>query len=211
MATVGMMEIALNNGIITADAKKGMIDLRSIEKMGMAMANIEKMENYSKRVSLWLELDDTKEFLQELNKKYTTEDKFSKDLLVKEGKRNFKLWADVLVGLKYAMYVNKELEVEVLDTFVNKRILDFRIMGMDKFGDMNKAIDRVIGMQERDDYRNIAIAINTRVNKEFKKGWDDKGADEQSLRMEIMTITKKLVDRNRLLSIDDVIDFIANY
>ncbi|MGL4998607.1 MAG: KilA-N domain-containing protein, partial [Cetobacterium sp.] len=154
----GMMEIALCGGLVKANAKTGMVDLRDIEKIGMMLAEIDKVENYGKRVSRWIDFEDTKDFLYELEKKYTNDEFVSKSLVVQEGKRNFKLWADLLVALKYAMYVNKELEVEVMDTFINKKILDFRILGIDFNKELNSKIDT---LRDRTGKDNKFIYINS--------------------------------------------------
>ncbi|MGL5057528.1 MAG: KilA-N domain-containing protein [Fusobacteriaceae bacterium] len=178
----GMMEIALCGGLVKANAKTGMVDLRDIEKIGMMLAGIDKAENYGKRVALWIELKDTKEFLLELGRKYATEEMFSKDLIVQEGKRNFKLWADLLVALKYAMYVNKQLEVEVLDTFINKKILDFRMLGIDFNKELNLKIDALgdrVGKDNKFIYINSSRMISERIKGEFSKGWDSEENDSE--------------------------------
>ncbi|MGL5050116.1 MAG: KilA-N domain-containing protein [Fusobacteriaceae bacterium] len=177
-----MMEIALCGGLVKANAKTGMVDLRDIEKIGMMLAGIDKAENYGKRVTLWIELKDTKEFLLELGRKYATEEMFSKDLIVQEGKRNFKLWADLLVALKYAMYVNKQLEVEVLDTFINKKILDFRMLGIDFNKELNLKIDTLgdrVGKDNKFIYINSSRMISERIKGEFSKGWDSEENDSE--------------------------------
>ncbi|MGL5056563.1 MAG: KilA-N domain-containing protein [Fusobacteriaceae bacterium] len=211
----GMMEIALCGGLVKANAKTGMVDLRDIEKIGMMLAGIGKAENYGKRVTLWIELKDTKEFLLELGRKYATEEMFSKDLIVQEGSRNFKLWADLLIALKYAMYVNKQLEVEVLDTFINKKILDFRMLGIDYHKELNLKIDALpdrIGKGNKYMYITTATMINERVKGEFKKGWDSEENDPivTENRTKLINNLIFMMDNGFITNCDELKDQILN-
>lgn len=213
MSKIGVMEIAFTNGIIVADAKTGMVDLRTIEKIGMAIDGVEKMENYSKRVSLWLELGDTKEFISELKKhRNVTEDFFSNELVIKEGKRNFKMWADIMVALKYAMYVNKKLEVEVLDTFINKKILDFRMLGIDYFKELNEKLDTLedrVGKNNKGIYIQVSRMIKIKLFGEHHEGYDsfEETAEIQTKRSEILKELGGLIDKKYIKTYQDVKEY----
>lgn len=210
----GMMEIALGNGIIEADAKTGMVNLRSIEKLGMAMSGVENVRDYSKRLSLWVELVDTKEFIETLS---LVKNSSLSELHYKEGKRNYKHWGNLHIALKYAMYVNKELEIEVIDTFITKKILDFRLLGIDYYKELNDRIDKLpdrLGKSNKGCYIQLSKAVNMKCNGgEFIAGWDytTDTAEVQKYRADILDFVNKAIDMGLANSYLEVKNLIEKY
>lgn len=141
-----------------------------------------------------------------------SEDFFTKDLVVKEGKRNFKLWANLMLALKYAMYVDKKLEVEVLDTFVQKKILDFRLFGIDNHKELTKRLDTLqdrVGKENVYIYINTSKMINEKTKGVFKKGWDERedNAEYQQKRNEIQKELMMLIDKGYVKTWEDVKEY----
>lgn len=223
----GMMEIAFRNGIIKADAKSMMVDLKDIERIGMAMAGIDKIDYFPKSLKYFMENKDTKEFIVELHRqKFSKEEKFLREnttalsilvdkevslanykeedyihIINRAGRgRNSKAWGNLFLAIKYAMYVNKELEIEVIDTFINSKILDFRMMGIDYHKELNMKIDELEDRKGKDNkfiYINSSKMINERIKGEFSKGWDSEENDA-----EITTNRTKLIN-NLMFMIDN--------
>ncbi len=51
------------------------------------------------------------------------------------------IWANLHILLKGAMYLSPKLEYEIIDVFLNSKILFFRDLGGDNFKEFNKIID----------------------------------------------------------------------
>lgn len=205
----GMMEIAFTNGIVKADAKAMMLDLKDIEKMGMMMAGVEDIHYFYKRLDKFLDNKDTKEFIMELHKqKFSRAEKDSgenstalsilvdktialdsyeenqyRHIINRTGRgRHSKAWGNLFLAIKYAMYVNKELEIEVIDTFINKKILDFRCLGIDYHKELNAKIDTLEDRVDKDNkfiYINSSKMISERIKGQFEKGWDNENNDAE--------------------------------
>ncbi|MGL5714315.1 MAG: KilA-N domain-containing protein [Paraclostridium sp.] len=217
MAKTGMMEIALGSGVIFADAKNGLIDLKGIEKIGMERSGTSEVKNYWKSIRNWVNLNDTQEFLSELKSIKFSNDEFlsgENELIITSGRgRNSKAWADIMVALKYAMYVDKKLEVEVLDTFINKKILDLRLLGIDYHKELMKVLWKLENFNGSFTYVDISKAINIKCNGEFISGWDiaSATADKQKLRVDIINMIIKLVDIEIFKNTKQVIEFVEKY
>lgn len=235
----GMMEIAFKNGVIKADAKAMMVDLKDIERMAMAMAGIDDVRYFTKNLSFFMDNNDTKEFIIELNKqKFSREEKYSGEnstalsvladrelalsnyreedyvhIINRTGRgRHSKAWGNLFLAVKYAMYVNKELEIEVIDIFINSKILDFRVMGIDYNKDLNIALDTLEDRIDKDNksiYMQTAIKIKEKIFGEFHSGWDgeEDSAEYQRARTKIQEELIFLIKKGYIKTYQDVKDY----
>lgn len=207
----GMMEVAICNGVIKVNAKTGKVDLKSLERLGMAMAGIEKVGDFGKRLERWMNKEDTKEFMKILMTRKSLIE--IEDVHYKEGKRNYKHWGDLSLALKYAMYINKELEVEVIDTFINKKIIDFRILGIDYHKELNKLIDtledsRGVG-RNKGKYINVSKMINSKSKGAYDKGWDNEKADveAQTIRSDTQKELQMLIKKGYIKNYEQIKEY----
>ena len=114
-------------------------------------------------------------------------------------------YMDLHLLLKLSAILDKQLEVQIYDKFINDKILEKRDSGGDKFKKLNILIDTFPDLIEKARrngvkvsknnvgvYIEMACLINEKVNGEFSMGWNDeeKGVREQELRE---TYLKKLV------------------
>lgn len=214
------MEIEFSSGIINADAKTRMVNLKDIERLGMIMEGRTEVRGWGKRLEQWIKLDDTKEFILELEKKVQDTDFSSEEIYNQTGRgRHSKAWGHLYLALKYAMYVNKQLELEVLETFIEKKILDLRVLGIEAFKELNNKIDTLPDVKQIDKqyrwqiYSAIATSVNIRCNGSFIPDWDYKnaGADIQKLRKDILDASITLIDNNFIDNYKDLQRFIDNY
>lgn len=206
----GMMEIAFTNGIVVADAKTGMVDLKSLERIGMAMAGVEELNSYSKRITVWLENKDTQEFLKVVSQKQNSA---FENILNRTGKgRHSKAWGNIFVALKYAMYINKEFEYEVIDTFINNKILDFRLLGIDYHKELNIKLDILedrIGKDNKGVYIQVAKRLKEKVFGSFHTGWDgtEDSAEFQQKRTEIQNELIFLIEKGYVKTYEQVKEY----
>jgi hypothetical protein len=66
------------------------------------------------------------------------------------------IWANLHILLKGAMYLSPKLEYEVIDIFLNSKILFFRDLGGNNFKEFNKIVD---GLPDRNDKNNNGVYI----------------------------------------------------
>ncbi|MGL4971348.1 MAG: hypothetical protein ACRC5G_00045 [Cetobacterium sp.] len=239
MKKAGMMEIAFTNGIVKADAKSMMVDLKDIERMGMMMAGIDDVKYFYKSLNYFMENKDTKEFIIELNKQKFSRGELSvgenntalsilanKEAALESYKeedyphiinrtgrgRHSKAWGSLFLAIKYAMYVNKELEVEVIDTFINSKILDFRVLGIDYNKGLNSELETLVDRQGKDNkgiYMQVAIKIKEKCFGSFHSGWDgcEDSAEYQKKRTEIQNELMFLIKKGYVKTYEDVKEY----
>jgi hypothetical protein len=101
-------------------------------------------------------------------------------------------YMDLHLLLKLSAMLDKELEVQIYDIFINGKILQLRDQGGEEFKRLNILIDTLEDRRESTNnkfvYMHVAKLVNEKVNMSFKAGWNDeqKGEWEQSYRTEIL-------------------------
>lgn len=217
MNKTGMMEIALGNGIIEADAKTGMINLKSLEKVGNMFNGLstEKDEGY-KRLRDYLINKDTLKFIEVCN---------SKNLIAgipaieTTGKNRYKkTWGNLYIAIDLAMWMSPEFKYEVIDIFINKKILDFRILGIDYHKELNDSIDKlpdriIKNKSNKGCYINAAKLINEKCNGgKFVQGWDVSTAtpEIQKYRSELIDFLVKAINMGMITSWEMLKESIKN-
>ena len=136
------------------------------------------------------------------------------------------VWANLYILLKFAMWLDKDFELDVIDTFVTNKILIHRDNGGEEFKRLNNLInklpDRVKKAHERGlsivevnkpIYINIAKLINTRVNEVYDKGWNDerKTLDKQQMREQLLNNLSFSLYNNLITSYPQLKSTILNY
>lgn len=215
MNKTGMMEIALGNGIIEADAKTGLISLTSLEKVGNMFLGFTKNNKGYKYIADWKRLAGTQDFI-----------KLCEDKNLKVGIPAFKIskgkyggtWANLYIAIDFAMWMNTEFKYEVIDVFINKKTLDFRILGIDYHKELNDSIDKlpdriIKNKSNKGCYINAAKLINEKCNGgKFVQGWDVSTAtpEIQKYRSELIDFLVKAINMGMITSWEMLKESIKN-
>jgi len=154
------MTVQFLKGEVLATTKTHMIDLRRLFDVGNRYRGDE--DKPSLRMESWLALQPTKEFIQRVS------DHIGRPALETKRGRNGSTWAHLLVALDAAMYLSPSMKLEVLDTFLNQRILDLRDDSANRFIDLNAALalaaEETFGKPtHRGHYTTIARIIRDRL------------------------------------------------
>lgn len=189
----GLMKISLAGGILEADAKTGRIDLNVLEKIGNEFNNINnKDEKGYKRLSHWSENTATKEYIS-----YVETQNLQTGIPVweKTGRgRNTKTWASLHIAIDFAMWISPKFKYEVVNTFINDRILGRRMEGLELYKELMDDITRLPDYSKAKDHQRAGHIIREGIAV-GGQGWDspEQGADEQLSRIEIMKEMKTLI------------------
>ena len=169
MSKIGFMEIAFSSGNVRADAKEKLVNLNDMERVGNAINGISKNESGYRRLDNYMRLESTKEFMKIVKSKYLESEVFK----TSKGKVNGGTWANIYIAIDFAMWLSTEFKLEVIETFVTSKILDFRILGLESNKELNLSLDK---LQDRKGKDNKGIYINvSKMIKELitiKGNWD---------------------------------------
>lgn len=72
-------------------------------------------------------------------------------------------WAHLMILLRAAAYLDKDFEVEVYDTFINNKVLQWRDDGGDQFLALNVAIDAYLPNRQGKDNKGVFIQVAKRL------------------------------------------------
>ncbi|MGL5711713.1 MAG: KilA-N domain-containing protein [Cetobacterium sp.] len=220
MATkkTGMMEIAFTNGIVRADAKEGFVNLNDMAKIGEVITGKEV------RLDKWLENKGTKEFINYVQTQQNQRDfkyhengvfennDFTPVFKTKKGRANGGTWANVHIAIDFAMWISVEFKYEVIDTFINGRILDFRALGIDYHKELNAALDTLEDRIDKDNkgvYMQTSMRIKEKVFGSFHSGWDgaEDSAEYQKTRTKIQEELISLINKKYIKTYVDVKEY----
>ncbi|EJF06975.1 KilA-N domain-containing protein [Thiovulum sp. ES] len=107
--------------------------------------------------------------------------KFSVIKSQKGGKpENRGYWANLHILLKGAIYLSAKLEYEVIDVFINQKILFWRDVGGDNFKEFNKIVDTLPDRKEKNN-TGIYVSMSKRIRQKLSilstKGYNEKEHD----------------------------------
>jgi hypothetical protein len=108
--------------------------------------------------------------------------KFVKQFSVIKSQRGGKpenrgVWANLQIMLDLAIYLSPTLRLEMIDVFINQKILFWRDVGGDNFKDFNKLVDTLpdrIGKNNTGVYVAVAKMIRTKLEILDTKGYNEK-------------------------------------
>ncbi len=87
------------------------------------------------------------------------------------------VWANLHILLKASMYLSAKLEYEVIDVFINQKILFWREVGGENFKEFNSLIDTLPdrkGKENRNLYIEISLEIRKKLSILSTKGYNGK-------------------------------------
>ena len=146
----------------------------------------------------FLQSQSTKDFIE------VCERKTGKPCIEVTGRgKNGRTWASIHMMIYAAEYLSTEFHFEVIDAFINNKILEWRDVSGDEFKALNIAIDNYLPNREEKSnkgiYINVARMLLKKVNPALSS-WNDASADELRDRA---SIENKLVTTLQLGLIKD--------
>jgi len=201
MQTNQDMKVKIGNGLIKIGHLTQMGKLNDIFEIGNDYRIKENKK--PKKIEQFLKSPDTWEFIIEVERKYgnatqtsisdvclseyrseSGEMRYSeliKKLSVIKSQRGGKpenrgIWTNLQILLKGAMYLSPKLELEVIDVFLDSKILYFRDIGGDNFKVLNKYIDTLpdrIGKNNKGIYIQIALILRNKLEIFETKGYNE--------------------------------------
>lgn len=180
MKTNQLMTVAFSSGDIEVFHKTAMGNLTQLWRTGNMMRASEG--NREANITKFLESDKTKRFVAILDRQGIM-------AIEKTGRgKSAKTWACLELMVYAAEYLSTEFHVEVIQTFIKGKLLDFRDESGDNFKAMNIAIDSYLpGRGGRDNKGlriQVAKQIKHKVNPELVS-WNFATADDLRYRSEI--------------------------
>ncbi len=182
-------------------------NLNDILKIG----NLYRKENDLREIEIseWLRKESTWEFIIEVERKYGTFfqtadstvclsdyknssgqldfaeliKKFSVIKSQRGGKpENRGYWANLHIMIDLAIYLSPILRLEMIDIFINHKLLEWRDLGGDNFNEFNKVVDMLSdlnGNSKIDVYKYVSIELRKKQNILDTRGYNEKDHDSK--------------------------------
>ena len=196
MKTNQLMSVAFSEGVVNVFHNTAMGDLTQLWKVGTKMRVNNGMA--VPQLNNFLQSQSTKDFIE------VCERKTGKPCIEVTGRgKNGRTWASIHMMIYAAEYLSTEFHFEVIDAFINNKILEWRDVSGDEFKALNIAIDNYLPNREEKSnkgiYINVARMLLKKVNPDLSS-WNDASADELRDRA---SIENKLVTTLQLGLIKD--------
>lgn len=196
MKTNQLMSVAFSEGVVNVFHNTAMGDLTQLWKIGTIMRVNNGMA--VPQLNNFLQSQSTKDFID------ICEKKTGKPCIEITGRgKNGRTWASIHMMIYAAEYLSTEFHFEVIDAFINNKILEWRDVSGDEFKALNIAIDNYLPNREEKSnkgiYINVARMLLKKVNADLSS-WNDASADDLRDRA---SIENKLVTTLQLGLIKD--------
>ena len=174
MKTNQLMSVAFSEGVVNVFHNTAMGDLTQLWKVGTIMRVNNGMA--VPQLNNFLQSQSTKDFIE------VCERKTGKPCIEVTGRgKNGRTWASIHMMIYAAEYLSTEFHFEVIDAFINNKILEWRDVSGDEFKALNIAIDNYLPNREEKSnkgiYINVARMLLKKVNADLSS-WNDASADE---------------------------------
>lgn len=174
MKTNQLMSVAFSEGVVNVFHNTAMGDLTQLWKVGTIMRVNNGMA--VPQLNNFLQSQSTKDFIE------VCERKTGKPCIEVTGRgKNGRTWASIHMMIYAAEYLSTEFHFEVIDAFINNKILEWRDVSGDEFKALNIAIDNYLpcreGKSNKGIYINTARMLLKKVNADLSS-WNDATADE---------------------------------
>lgn len=189
MKTNQVMQITIGNTEVIAHHKTAQFDLTSLWKAGSTYRILDGGNQAN--ITQFLNSDKTKKFIAICEEKSNGEPQISK---TGRGK-NARTFVSLHLAIYAAEYLSPEFHYEVIDTFINGKILEYRDESGDNFKLLNERIDTLPDRVEKaKSNKGCYIAISKMFKAEIKPdgdSWNTASADQLRDRAKI---EEKLAD-----------------
>jgi len=181
MKTNQLMNVAFSCGNIRVFHNTAMGSLTDLWTVGnsMRIADGKSIAN----MAMFLKSSKTIEFMEIIK------ESIGGECINLTGKGNKKeTWANIHFMIYAAEYLSPKFHFEVIDSFVNNKILEWRDVSGDEFKALNMAIDSYLpereGKSNKGIYINVAKMMLQRVNPEIQS-WNQANADDLRCRAQL--------------------------
>jgi hypothetical protein len=187
MKTNQLMDVAFSKGNVQVFHKTAMGDLTQLFNVGNSFRLSE-----GKAIMPLAKFKETKAF-----KEFTliVESNIKGKALTVSGKgRGASTWANIHLMIYAAEYLSSQFHFEVIDAFINGKLLEYRDESGDQFKALNRVIDDYLPNREGKDnkgvYIQVAKAIKAKIDPELTS-WNFATADnlQQRLKYENSLVT----------------------
>lgn len=174
MKTNQLMSIAFKNGDVPVFHGTAMGDLTQLWRIG----NISRASEGKPpaNITRFLESSATKEFME------IVEINTGKKCIEKVGKgKSAKTYANIHMMIYAAEYLSSQFHFEVIDKFINDKILELRDSGGESFKALNILIDIKLPDRTGKDNKGIYITVAKMLKKKIDtnlNSWNDATADQ---------------------------------
>jgi hypothetical protein len=178
MKTNQLMQVALNGGEVEVFHKTAMGDLTQLWNTGN-VSRLNEGKSFAK-LAQFLKKESTLEFIEEGEKR-------GKTCVHVSGKgRAARTWASVEFMVYAAEYLSVSFHWDVIECFIEGKILEYRDSGGDKFKALNVTIDRCLpGREDKDSNKGIYMHVAKLIREKCGLGdrsWNAATADELRMR-----------------------------
>jgi hypothetical protein len=181
MKTNQLMNVAFSEGEVEVFHKTKMGNLTQLWSVG----NLIRMQGGGKAANLtnFLQSAATKRFIE------IVEDKTNEKCFEVTGSGNKKrTWANMHLMIYAAEYLSPEFHFEVIDTFINGKLLELRDHGGDAFNSMTFLIDHKIPDRVGKDNKGVIIQVSKRIKHKVNpelQSWNDADKEDLKFRLDI--------------------------
>lgn len=164
MKTNQVMSVAFTNGSISIEHKTSMGNLADVFAVGNKYRIAEGKAPAN--ITHFVRSGTTQEFLESVSKRLSVP---KEDLLYTKGKgKASRIIANIFLIVYAAEYLSSDFHVEVIDTFINSKILTWRDAGGDAFKELNSELashaEGVLGKPAHNGhFITLAKVVNARV------------------------------------------------
>ena len=157
------MTVKLLGGEVFATTKTHMIDLNRVFDVANGLRIQEQKPML--RMGSWLSMDSTKEFINLVS------EQIGRPAIETKRGKNGGTWVHLTVAIDAAMYLSAQMKFEIIQTFLEQKILDVRDESADRFIDLNAALalsaEEVLGKPaHRGHYITVARTLKERIGVE---------------------------------------------
>lgn len=175
MKTNQLMNIAFSSGNVQVFHKTAMGDLTQLWKVGNAMRMSEGKSFLN--MATFLQTEKFKEYLS-----VCESENEGRPCFLKTGRgKSSRTWASIHVLVFAAEHLSAKFHYEVIDMFINNKILEYRDVSGNEFKALNIAIDNYLPDREGKDnkqiYINVARAMRSKVGLKLPS-WNEATAEQ---------------------------------
>ena len=214
MKTNQLMEVKIGKGVLHIEHKTQMGNMDELWELGNVYRVDQGLDPLSKtKKTRYLRTIALKEYVNALEKRKgmeTTE--FTKDATatssklfkVKKAAHKSSTFAHLYILIDMAMNLSAEFKLDVVDTFINAKILKIRDDGGDSYKEMSRVLDITLNAKDHQALmQKVSMAIRHKI---FGKTYDQTGR-----MIYIPDIwNTKYVNAQQLKQRDDIQNFVAN-
>jgi hypothetical protein len=234
LKTNQMMTIQIGNGQVTIGHKTEMGKLNDVFEIGNCYRIAENKK--PKSIESFLSLPDTWEFIQEVERQLNPNSptgslklplqKGSSKIAYSEAVKQFSaiksqrggkpenrgVWANLYILIKAGMYLSPKLEFEIIDVFINSKILTHRDNGGEAFKKLNTTMKEFFEPNSFS-YSTVSLLIREKLEILSTRGYNKKehNSQIQEYREKIQDYLINLIKMDFVKNYDELVAVVGKY